>query len=134
MDDDIVPRIHNTTLRCCFFSTQLQAWAGSEGSRRLRLSDFKVVGLSALRTGRLYPQLSRNQRHNMAGRIKSKKISNYTISHCAYSAVPQPIASSRAPVTALWARGNNGRKITEKMNCQVAVMGETKSTVVTDSV
>ena len=39
----------------------LQAWTGPEGSRRLRLPDFqdnrhmKVVRLSALRTGRLYP-------------------------------------------------------------------------------
>jgi len=40
----------------------LQAWTGREGSRRLRLPDFKtiwhmkVVGLSTLQTGRLYPQ------------------------------------------------------------------------------
>jgi hypothetical protein len=35
----------------------LQAWTGPEGSRRLRLPDFKTIGtLSALRTGRLYPQ------------------------------------------------------------------------------
>jgi len=41
----------------------LQAWTGPEGSRRLRLPDFKtidtrkyyVVRLSVLRTGRLYP-------------------------------------------------------------------------------
>ena len=39
----------------------LQAWTGPEGSSRLRLPDFKtictwkVVRLSALRTGRLYP-------------------------------------------------------------------------------
>jgi len=38
----------------------LQAWTGSKGSRRLRLTDFKdnrhmkVVRLSALRNGRLY--------------------------------------------------------------------------------
>jgi hypothetical protein len=40
----------------------VQAWTGLEGSRRLRLPEFidnrhmKVVKLSALRTGRLYPQ------------------------------------------------------------------------------
>jgi len=40
----------------------LPAWKGPEGSRRLRLPDFKtiehikLVSLSALRTGRLYPQ------------------------------------------------------------------------------
>jgi hypothetical protein len=39
----------------------LQAWINPEGSRRLRLPDFKdnrnvkVVRLSALRTGRIYP-------------------------------------------------------------------------------
>jgi len=40
----------------------LQAWTGLEVSSRLRFPDFKTVGhmkvvrLSALRTGRLYPQ------------------------------------------------------------------------------
>jgi hypothetical protein len=39
----------------------LQAWTGSEGFRTLRLPDFKTIGtkvvrLSALSTGRLYPQ------------------------------------------------------------------------------
>jgi len=39
----------------------LQAWSGPEGSRKLRFPDFvttaqKVVRLSALGTGRLYPQ------------------------------------------------------------------------------
>ena len=40
----------------------LQAWSGPEGSRKLRFPDFSwqrhrmVVRLSALRTGRLYPQ------------------------------------------------------------------------------
>jgi len=40
----------------------LQTWAGPESSRRLRFPDFKTIGtwkvvrLSALRTGRLYPQ------------------------------------------------------------------------------
>jgi len=39
----------------------LQAWIGSEGSRKLRLPDFVTMAqnggrLSALRTGRLYPK------------------------------------------------------------------------------
>jgi len=37
----------------------LQAWSGPEGSRKLRFPDFMtrmVVRLSALHTGRLYPQ------------------------------------------------------------------------------
>jgi len=39
----------------------LQAWTDPEGSRKLRLSDFMTMEqdggrLSALRTGRLYPQ------------------------------------------------------------------------------
>jgi len=39
----------------------LQAWSGPEGSRELRLPDFVIKTLdggrlSALRTGRLYPQ------------------------------------------------------------------------------
>ena len=39
----------------------LQAWTGPEGSRKLRLPDFVTAAqdggrLSALRTGRLYPQ------------------------------------------------------------------------------
>ena len=40
-------------------SIPLQAWTSPEGSRRLRLLDFKTIGtwrLSPLRTGRLYPQ------------------------------------------------------------------------------
>jgi len=39
----------------------LQAWTGPEGSRKLRFPDFVTMaqdggGLSALRTGRFYPQ------------------------------------------------------------------------------
>ena len=40
----------------------LRAWSGPEGSRKLRFPDFmttahkKVVRLSALRTGRIYPR------------------------------------------------------------------------------
>ena len=39
----------------------LQAWSGPEGSRKLRFPDFMttarmVIRLSALRTGRIYPQ------------------------------------------------------------------------------
>ena len=39
----------------------LQAWTGPEGSRKLRFADFVTMAqdggrLSALRTGRLYPQ------------------------------------------------------------------------------
>jgi hypothetical protein len=98
----------------------LQAWGGPEGSRRLRLPDFKtnrhmkVVRLSALRTGRLYLpgnipgthfclRLSRPQGHSAAGRIMSMKNSNDTIGNrtrdlptC--SVVPQPTAPPRAPV------------------------------------
>jgi hypothetical protein len=33
----------------------LEAWTGPEGSRRLRLPDFKTIG-TALSTGRIYPQ------------------------------------------------------------------------------
>ena len=71
----------------------------------------KVVRLSALRTGRLYPRkyswysrLSQPQGHSAAGRIMSTKNSNDTIGNrtrdlptC--SAVPQPTALPRAPIT-----------------------------------
>jgi hypothetical protein len=53
----------NTSFKCKGKAIPLQAWTGPEVSRRLRLPDFKntwrhmkVVRLSALHTGRLYPQ------------------------------------------------------------------------------
>jgi len=77
----------------------------------------KVVRLSALRTGRLYPagnipgthlcqRLSRLEGHSAAGRIMSMKNSNNAIGNrtpdlpgC--SALPQPTAPQRAPCSAL---------------------------------
>jgi hypothetical protein len=73
----------------------LQAWAGPEGSTKLRLPDFKtnrhmtVVRLSALRAGRLYPpgnipgahfckKLNQPQGHSAAGRILSIKSTSDT--------------------------------------------------------
>jgi len=44
-------------LECKSKAIPLLVWTGPEGSRRLRLLDFKkVVRLSAPRTGHLYPQ------------------------------------------------------------------------------
>jgi hypothetical protein len=78
----------------------------------------KVIRLSALRTGRLYPQeiflvlisvkrLSQPQGHTAAGRIMTMKISIDTIGNrtCdlpACSAVPQPTAPPRAPFTCVY--------------------------------
>ena len=92
----------------------LQAWTGPEGSRRLRLPDFKiiwhvkVVRLPSLRIDRLYPsgnipgthfcyRLSRTLGHSAAGRIMSMKNANHTIGNRtldlpACSAVPEPTA------------------------------------------
>ena len=74
----------------------------------------KVVRLSALRTGRLYPpgnipgthfcyRLSRPQSHSAARKIMSMKNCNDTIGNRARdlparSAVPQPTALRRAPI------------------------------------
>jgi len=98
----------------------LQAWAGPQGSRRLRSPEFpnnrplKVVSLSALGTGRFYPpgnipgthfcqRLSPPPHgHCAAGRIMSMKISNEITGNrtrClpACSAVPQTNAPPRGP-------------------------------------
>jgi len=54
---------NNFCTKCGFQlkAVPLQAWTGPEGSRKLRLPDFVTTAqddtrLSALRTGRLYPQ------------------------------------------------------------------------------
>jgi hypothetical protein len=109
-------------------ATPLQAWTGPWGSRRLRLPEFldsrhvKVVRLSALGAGRLYPQgkipgtnfcqrLSRPQGHSAAGRIESTNnlkdpIRNQTRDHPACSAVRQlsalPRASSQSAGQYFW--------------------------------
>jgi len=92
--------------------------SGSGGSRRLRFPGFrgnphmKVASLSALHTGRLYPQgnihgthfcyrLSRPKGHSRAGKTISMKNSNDTIGNrtrdlAACSPVPQPTAPPRA--------------------------------------
>jgi len=97
----------------------LQAWRVPGVSRRMRLPDFKtnqhmkVVRLSALRTGRLYPlgiilgthfccRLSLPQGHIAAGRIMSMKNSDNTIGILtrdlpAYSAVTPPTGPPCAP-------------------------------------
>ena len=78
----------------------------------------KVVGLSALRIGRLYPpgnipgthfclRLSQPQGHSAAGRIMSMKNSSYTIGNRtrdlpACSAVPQPTAPPRPVLDSGW--------------------------------
>jgi len=52
---------HQLDIHCCVKAGPLQAWTDPEGSRMLRLPDFMTTvqddgRLSALRTGRLYPQ------------------------------------------------------------------------------
>ena len=80
------------------------------GLDRLRLPEFidsqhtELTRLSALRTGRLYPQrLSRLQGHSAAGKAKSTNNSNdlfwnRTRDLPAFSTVPQPTAPPRAPL------------------------------------
>jgi len=97
----------------------LQAWTGPEGSRRLRLPDFKTIStwrwqgcqpyaLATFTPPRNIPgthfcqRLSQPQGHGAARRIMSKKnsidtIGNQTRDLPACSAVPQPTAPPRAP-------------------------------------
>jgi hypothetical protein len=69
----------------------------------------KLVSVSALSTGRLYPgthfrhRMSQPQGHGAAGRIMSMKNSSDTIGNRTrdlptYSTVPQPTTSPRAPL------------------------------------
>jgi hypothetical protein len=96
----------------------LQAWTDPDGFSMVEAPRFqdnrhmKVVRLSALLTGRLYPpgnipgthfclRLSQPQGHSAAGRIMSMKNSNYTIGNrtCnlpAYNTVPKPTAPPAA--------------------------------------
>ena len=96
----------------------LHAWAGPEGSRRLRLPDFKTIGtkgskvVSPTHRSPLPPgnipgthfcqRLSQPQGHSVGGRIVSMKNSSDTMGNrtrdlLACSAVPQPPAPPRAP-------------------------------------
>ena len=58
----VPPNITFWIYKCKDKAVPLQSWTGSEGSSRLRLPEFldsrhmKVVRLSALHTGRIYPQ------------------------------------------------------------------------------
>jgi len=80
----------------------------------------KVVRLSAIRTGRLYPpgnipgthfcqRLSRPQGHSAAGRIVSTKNSSGTLGNRTHdlpacSSVPQPTAPPRSPTKETWSQ------------------------------
>ena len=57
--ESLIPKLHG--VGCKGKAVTLQAWTGPECSRKLRLPDFVTTAqdggrLSALRTGRLYPQ------------------------------------------------------------------------------
>ena len=59
--EKIVSRLMNISGKGKGKAVPLQAWIGPEGSRKLRLPDIVTTAqdggrLSALRTGRLYPQ------------------------------------------------------------------------------
>jgi len=58
---EIIHALGQTSLKCKGKAVPLQAWSGPEGSRKLRFPNFVTTAqdagrLSALRTGRLYPQ------------------------------------------------------------------------------
>jgi hypothetical protein len=80
----------------------LQAWTGHEGSRRLRLPDFKTIGTWRWQGCQPYAPAAFTPRkgHSAAGRIMSMKNSNDTIGNRnrdlpACSAVAQPTAPAR---------------------------------------
>jgi hypothetical protein len=87
----------------------LQALTGPEGSRRMRLPDFKTIGTwrwqgcQPLPPGTHFCQrLSRPQGHSATGRIMSMKSSNDTTGNRSRdlpvcNAVPQPTAPPRVP-------------------------------------
>jgi len=96
----------------------VQAWAGPEGSRRLKLPEFldnrrtKVVRLSALRT-HFCKRLSRLQGHSAAGKITSIKnfsdtIGNGTRDHSGwYHNASTNCATARTHCTPTCTKSNN---------------------------